>query len=219
MRYWSVLGCTGLFGSRHDKSGTGNHLFARQDWPEVLAKNPAILRPHNLGTLNSVGTGLVYFEKPASPGKKLAVINLAGRVFMERARCPFRTVDTLLSGITESIPVVVDFHAEATSEKLALFWHLAGRVAAVVGTHTHVQTSDERILPGGTATISDIGMTGASDGVLGVDKDTIVGRFIKGYSDKFLCGTGGKKLEGVFVEINDENKAIKIERFRREVSS
>jgi metallophosphoesterase (TIGR00282 family) len=193
---------------------TGNHIFARQDWPKVLENASDILKPHNLAGKNSPGCGYRIFKKKEEH-LELAVVNLAGRVFMERGRCPFKTAEEILAALPNEVPVVVDFHAEATSEKLAMGWHLAGKVAAVVGTHTHVQTSDERILPGGTAVITDLGMTGARDGILGVNKDIIVGRFINGFSDKFLCGLGAKKIEGTFIEIDSRNKAQKIERFRK----
>lgn len=194
---------------------TGNHLFARLDWPDLMQKNDAVLRPHNLGAIDAPGSGVRIFNKSES-GRQICVINLAGRIFMDKGRCPFRTADELLKDLPADIPIVVDFHAEATSEKLAMFWYLAGRVSAVVGTHTHVQTSDERILPGQTAVISDLGMTGSRDGILGVDRNTIIGRFVNGFSDKFLCSAGPQKIEGVVVELNAGGKAEKIERFRRQ---
>ena len=193
---------------------TGNHLFARLDWPQVVERDSSILRPHNLGAENAPGTGKRKFEKNGDPKSSIYVFNIAGRVFMEKARCPFKTVEELLDNIESGVPVIVDFHAEATSEKLALFWHFDGRVSAIVGTHTHVQTSDERILPGKTAVISDLGMTGSRDGVLGVDRNTIIGRFINGYSEKFLCSGGPKKIEGVLLTLADDGKAEAIERFR-----
>ena len=191
---------------------TGNHIFSRVDWPELLQKHEYILRPHNMVAETSVGTGCKVFR-----GQKnsLAVINLAGRIFMEAASCPFAAFDRLIKDIPAGVPVVVDFHAEATSEKQAFFWYANGRVAAVASTHTHVQTSDERILPGGkTAVITDIGMTGAVNGIIGVDRDTVVGRFRTGYSEKFLCAPGPGKIEGILVEISDEGFATGIERFR-----
>ncbi|MGM0598596.1 MAG: TIGR00282 family metallophosphoesterase [Candidatus Rifleibacteriota bacterium] len=192
---------------------SGNHLFARKDWSEVV-KDAWLLRPENLADLNAPGTGLRIFKNPASGKNELAVMNLAGRVFMQRARCPFKTAESLLALINEDVPIIVDFHSEATSEKQAMFWFLDGRVSAVVGTHTHVQTSDERVLPRGTAVITDLGMTGALNSILGVDTNTIVGRFVNGYSDKFVCGSGQKKIEGIFLKIESDNKVEHIERFR-----
>lgn len=210
LRHAKFLKQTGV-----DVITTGNHLFARVDWPELLQKDDCVLRPQNLGAPDAVGTGMKVFAK-ADGSAKICVINLAGRVFMDKARCPFSAADELLQKVPLQTPVILDFHAEATSEKLAMFWYLDGRVSAVVGTHTHVQTSDERVLPKQTAVISDLGMTGSRDGILGVDRDTIIGRFINGFSDKFLCSAGAMKIEGVLIEIDPAGKALRIERIRRE---
>lgn len=193
---------------------TGNHLFARKDWQDLLEKHEFILRPHNIGGDKFQGSGFKIFEKENTG--KIAVINIAGRVFMERAHCPFKTVTSMLERLKEKMPVFVDFHAEATSEKLALFWYLNGKVTAAVGTHTHVQTSDERILPEGTATITDLGMTGPRDGIIGVNKKTIIKRFTKGYSDRFACEHGIGKIEGVIIEFNNKStmRATSIDRIR-----
>ncbi len=191
---------------------TGNHVFSRLDWPKLLSESDFVLRPENI-TAKKVGYGLRVFKK-AGVGD-LAVMNLAGRVFMEAADCPFAAFDKLYREVPTGIPLVVDFHAEATSEKLAFFWHVNGRATVVFGTHTHVQTSDERLLPnGGTAVITDIGMTGAVDGVIGVDRHTVVGRFISGFSDKFLCAPGPGKIEGLFVETGADGRPIRLERLR-----
>ncbi|KAF1080925.1 MAG: 2',3'-cyclic-nucleotide 2'-phosphodiesterase, Bsub YmdB [Candidatus Rifleibacterium amylolyticum] len=191
---------------------TGNHIFSRIDWPELLQKHEYVLRPHNMVSETSVGTGCRVFR--GSSGS-LAVMNLAGRVFMEAASCPFAAFDRLFRDIPAGVPVFVDFHAEATSEKLALSWYVNGRAAVVASTHTHVQTSDERILPGGrTAVITDAGMTGAVNGIIGVDRDTVIGRFMTGYSEKFLCAAGPGKIEGIVVEVSEEGFATDIERFR-----
>jgi len=190
---------------------TGNHVFSRSDWPEML-KSDYVLRPQNIVAADH-GIGCRVFCKPGVGN--LAVMNLAGRVFMDAAFCPFAAFDSLYGGLPADVPLVIDFHAEATSEKLAFFWHVNGRAAVAYGTHTHVQTSDERILPhGGTAVITDIGMTGAVDGVIGVDRNTVTGRFINGFSDKFLCAQAPGKVEGLFVELGIDCKAQKIERIR-----
>jgi hypothetical protein len=192
---------------------SGNHIFARVDWPETLEKCDYILRPHNIGGDAFAGSGFKVFEKKGT--SPIAVMNLAGRVFMEDASCPFKEADKLLALAPEGVPVFLDFHAEATSEKLALFYYLNGRCAACVGTHTHVQTSDDRILSEGTAVITDLGMSGAVDGIIGVDRATVLSRFTKGYSEKFVCASGLLKVEGVVVEIGEEpGKAVSIERFR-----
>ena len=190
---------------------TGNHVFSRSDWPEML-KSDFVLRPQNIVAAD-YGVGCRVFSKPGMGDQ--AVMNLAGRVFMDAAACPFEVFDRLFEGVPAEIPLVVDFHAEATSEKLAFFWHVNGRAAVAYGTHTHVQTSDERILPhGGTAVITDVGMAGAVDGVIGVDRNTVTGRFINGFSDKFLCAQAPGKIEGLFVELSADMKAQKIERIR-----
>ncbi|MDD3145752.1 MAG: TIGR00282 family metallophosphoesterase [Candidatus Riflebacteria bacterium] len=191
---------------------TGNHIFSRLDWPELLTRNDFILRPQNI-IAAKVGSGCRVFKKAAVGD--LAVINLAGRVFMEGSECPFAAFDRLYATLPGKMPVIVDFHAEATSEKLAFFWHVNGRATVAFGTHTHVQTSDERLLPdGGTAVITDIGMTGAVNGVIGVDRKTVTGRFICGYSDKFLCAPPPGKIEGLVVDIDADGRAANVERFR-----
>ncbi len=180
---------------------SGNHIFSRLDWPEVLSKHDYILRPHNMAPDEDAGTGCHVFTKKGAGS--IAVINLAGRVFMETCRCPFETFDRLYNTLPADIPVIVDFHGEATSEKLAFFWHVNGRASIAYGTHTHVQTSDNRILPnGGTGILTDLGMTGAVDGIIGVDRNTVVGRFMTGYSEKFLCAQGRGKIEGLYAELD-----------------
>ena len=179
---------------------TGNHIFSRLDWPEVLSSHDYILRPHNLVQENDAGTGCRVFTKKDKGS--IAVINLAGRVFMETCSCPFETFDRLYKTIPEDIPLIVDFHGEATSEKLSFFWYVNGRASIAYGTHTHVQTSDNRILPnGGTGALTDLGMIGAVDGVIGVDKNTVIGRFKTGFSEKFLCASAPGKIEGLYAEI------------------
>jgi metallophosphoesterase (TIGR00282 family) len=191
---------------------TGNHTFARNDWRDVV-QNPNILRPHNILPEVPCGTGWRLFNKDGVKG--VAVVNLAGRVFMDPAYCPFKCFDEIYLQLPKELPIIVDFHGEATSEKLAFFWYVNKRASLVFGTHTHVQTSDEMILPGEkTACITDLGMTGAVDGVIGVNKEVVIGRFKQGYSDKFLCANGDSKLEGIFVEFNEDNSPINIERIR-----
>jgi metallophosphoesterase (TIGR00282 family) len=191
---------------------TGNHTFARNDWRAVV-KNKNILKPHNLLKDSTSGIGWGVFSKNGV--KDIAVINLAGRVFMEPACCPFSCFDEIYAQLPQNIPVLVDFHAEATSEKIAFFWHVNKRATLAFGTHTHVQTSDEAILAGGqTACITDLGMTGAVNGIIGVDKEVVLERFKQGYSEKFLCANGPSKLEGIFVELAEDNTPLAIERIR-----
>jgi 2',3'-cyclic-nucleotide 2'-phosphodiesterase len=141
------------------------------------------------------------------------VINLAGRVFMHPIDCPFRTADREIERMKKKARVIiVDMHAEATSEKIAMGWYLDGRVTAVLGTHTHVQTADERILPGGTGYITDVGMTGPFDSVIGIRKESIMQRFLMQIPSKFDVAKGDVRLQGVMVEINANGRAAGIER-------
>jgi hypothetical protein len=200
-----------LFHSGVDVITTGNHVFARPDWPTVLGGEARILRPQNLGGLGIPGRGKLLLEAGA---KSLAVINLAGRVFMDKAECPFSWADRLLAELPPHVPTVLDFHAEATSEKISLAWHLDGRISFMAGTHTHVQTSDERILPRGTGAITDLGMTGPRDGVLGVKRELILHRFRHGYSDRFATAEGPGVMEGVAVLLDEQGKTSSVTRFR-----
>ncbi|HOY68738.1 MAG TPA: TIGR00282 family metallophosphoesterase [Candidatus Ozemobacteraceae bacterium] len=209
----SVRHARRLFEAGVDLLTSGNHLFDRPDWPELLSKEGGrVLRPHNLAGASAPGGGRALLGE-GSPNA-LGIVNLAGRVFMEPGECPFRTAERLLETFPPGLPILVDIHAEATSEKIALAWSLAGRVAAVVGTHTHVQTADERILPGGTAFITDLGMTGPRDGVLGVDRDIVISRFRRGFSEKFRPASGDTVLEGVLIGIGQEGRAVSIRRVR-----
>ncbi len=146
-------------------------------------------------------------------GIPVGVINLAGRVFMHPLDCPFRTADREIEQMKNKARVIiVDMHAEATSEKIAMGWYLDGRVTAVLGTHTHVQTADERILPGGTAYITDAGMTGPFDSVIGIRKDAILQRFLLQIPNKFDVAKGDARLQGVMIEIGPDGSAAGIER-------
>ena len=154
---------------------TGNHVWDKTEIHEYLPRQPRLLRPANYSPLLA-GTGL-YMGK-ARNGAEYAVMNLQGRTFMATLDDPFRKVEELLAQIPDRIKVrFIDFHAEATSEKVAFGWHLDGRVTAVVGTHTHIPTADERVLPGGTAYQTDVGMTGSYAGVIGVEKGPIIRKF------------------------------------------
>lgn len=147
-------------------------------------------------------------------GKKLAVINVMGNVFLPSLDCPFRTVDRLIEEVRDEVDAIfVDVHAEATSEKIAMGYHLDGRAQVVVGTHTHVQTADERVLPNGTAYITDVGMTGPLDGVLGMDASVVLKKFMTQLPVRFEVAEGREQLNGVFITIDDQTKrATKIER-------
>ncbi|MGQ9698861.1 MAG: TIGR00282 family metallophosphoesterase, partial [Armatimonadota bacterium] len=189
---------------------SGNHVFAKREILPILGNEPRILRPANYPD-GAPGSGLGFFR---AGDHEVAVINLVGRTFMEPLDCPFRTADLLVAQASERTPfILVDFHAEATSEKIAFGWYMAGRVSAVIGTHTHVQTSDERILPPGTAYITDAGMTGPRDSVLGVRTDLIIRRYLSSLPVRFEVADGPVVLCGVCIELNpDSGRAVSIQR-------
>jgi metallophosphoesterase (TIGR00282 family) len=195
---------------------TGNHIWDKREIVDYFASangdahSPArrVLRPANYAK-DLPGTGLYQGRKNNVP---YAVINLQGRVFMASNDDPFRVADQLITKLSEKI-IFVDMHAEATSEKVALGWYLDGRVTAVVGTHTHIPTADERVLPGGTAYITDVGMTGPYEGVIGVKKELIIGRFLNNMPVRFEPATADTRLCAVVVEADDETgRARLIER-------
>ncbi|MEI8242968.1 MAG: TIGR00282 family metallophosphoesterase [bacterium] len=204
-----------LFHAGADVLTLGDHTWNQKDIEAYIAREKRLLRPANFAP-NCPGRGWVAV--PTSQGP-LTVINLVGRVFMPPADCPFRTVDALLAAIPGGTPVLVDIHAEATSEKIAMGWHLDGRVAAVIGTHTHVQTSDEKLLPKGTAFITDIGMTGPVTSVIGREIEPVLRKFLTGMPARFDVAKGPAVLEGVILEIDrTTSRAIGIARVR-ELSS
>ena len=193
---------TGLLDAGADVITLGNHSFAKRDMHEYLEAETRILRPANYPP-GVPGRGWGVFS--AATGDRLAVVNLAGRTFMAPLDCPFRAADAILAKLAgDPKTVVVDMHAEATSEKKAMGYHLDGRASAVIGTHTHVQTSDEVVLAGGTAYITDAGMTGVHDSVLGMDKDTVIRRFITQVSGKFVLAEGNAALQGVILDVDPE---------------
>ena len=180
---------------------SGNHIFDKVEILPYFEDHPNLLRPHNYPA-GAPGTG-VHLGTTAG-GVQVAVVNLMGRVFMTPLDCPFRTADRILAEIGARCRVVlVDFHAEATSEKVALGWYLDGRVSAVVGTHTHVQTADERVLPGGTAVITDVGMTGARDSVIGVEKELAIRRFLQQMPVRFSCARKNPRLCAVLIDVDE----------------
>ncbi len=189
---------------------TGNHVWSKKDILTLFDDMP-ILRPHNLPKTDP-GSGVLVHT--ADNGEKLAVINLLGRLYIDLpVQSPFETLDEVLKGV-DTPHVLVDFHAEATSEKKALGYYADGRVSALVGTHTHVQTADECILPKGTAYITDAGMCGAVDSVLGAEINLAVGRFTSSVRRGFEVARGRHMASGVFVETNEKGKAIRIERIQ-----
>ncbi len=188
----------------------GNHSWGKKEILEFIDEGADnLVRPANYPE-GIPGKGFRIAEKS---GKRIAVINLCGRVFMDCIECPFRTADSIIADLREKVDIIiVDFHAEATSEKLAMGWHLDGRVHAVIGTHTHVQTSDERVLPFGTAYITDVGMTGPKDSILGVEKETVIKKFMTGMPAYFEVANSEATLGAVIVQINADNKVVGIER-------
>ena len=187
-----------LLGGGVDVITTGNHVWRQKEVFSFLAADDRIVRPANYPE-GAPGRGLTV--RPASDGSPVAVINLAGELFMNTGLSPFRIVDALVDEARRRADtVVVDLHAEATSEKVALGHHLDGRVTAVLGTHTHVQTSDARVLPGGTAYMTDVGMTGPLESVIGVRTDIIVRRFLTELPAQFEVADGPVRLDAALIE-------------------
>jgi metallophosphoesterase (TIGR00282 family) len=193
---------------------SGNHIWDRKEVVPHLDSLPDVLRPANYPE-GVPGRGWGFFE--TKDGMRICVVNLMGRVFMRPIDCPFRSADKILARAKDTI-TIVDMHAEATSEKIAMGWYLDGKVTAVVGTHTHVQTADERVLPGGTAYITDVGMTGPFDSVIGIDKEVIMERFLTGIPRRFEPATKDIRLSGVLISVDTSTlKARRIERIQLEV--
>jgi metallophosphoesterase (TIGR00282 family) len=187
---------------------SGNHIWKHKEILPYLQDTDRLLRPANYPP-ETPGQGLTTVETAA--GEPVAIINLEGRVFMNAIECPFRTADRLLETLPPRVRVIlVDMHAEATSEKQAMGWHLDGRVSAVVGTHTHVQTADERILPGGTGYISDIGMTGPVDSVIGMKREIILERFLTQRPQPFKVATQNLQLQGVVLNIDPQGRCREV---------
>ncbi|MCX7805353.1 MAG: TIGR00282 family metallophosphoesterase [Planctomycetota bacterium] len=189
---------------------TGDHFFRNKEYVGCLDE-PRILRPANMPA-QAVGRG--YGVYTSRNGIRFAVINLQGRIFMEPHCCPFKTADRILAEIgPQTRLVLVDMHAEATSEKIAMGWHLDGRVTCVFGTHTHIQTADERILPGGTAYITDLGMTGPYDSVIGRVKEAVLKKFRTGVPTHYDVATGDVRLSGIEITSDrDSGTALSIRR-------
>src|SRR2546425_4594809 len=187
---------------------TGNHVFRHTEVYDFLSSSDRIVRPANYPEGNP-GRGHTVIEKN---GVRWGVVNLSGNVFLQAAHSPFLTADRLLHRLRDEADlVIVDFHAEATSEKVAMGWHLDGRALAVFGTHTHVPTADARVLPKGTAYISDVGMTGARGGVIGVKKEQIIERFRTLMPIRFETSPDDPWLNGVLIEAGDDGLATGIE--------
>ncbi len=191
---------------------TGNHVFKRREIKPFLNESKNIVRPANYPSKNTPGVG---FCKYTSNGVKIGVINLLGTVFIESLKCPFETIDSVLEQMKDCKIKIIDFHAEATSEKRALGFYLDGRISALFGTHTHVQTSDEEILPNGTGYISDVGMTGVINSVLGVKTEQVIKKLKEKMPIRFENAEGSCKMECAVFDINENSgKTMSIERFR-----
>lgn len=188
----------------------GNHVWDNKDIMNIIDE-PRIVRPANYPG-DCPGQG--YHVYTAGFSKKVAIINLSGRVFMPSLDCPFKTVEEILAAVADTADyIIVDFHAEATSEKAALGYYLDGRTTAVLGTHTHIQTADEKILPSGTAYITDLGMTGPYESILGVDKDLIIKKFLTQRPVRFEVARGPAQIQGVVLKLDDfSSRALSITR-------
>lgn len=201
-----------LFAAGVDVMTSGNHIFDKKEALELIKQEPRLLRPVNyVPTLP--GSGVWTGEVDAIP---VAVINVQGRVFMPPCDDPFRAMDATLAALDPKYKLIfVDMHAETTAEKIAMGRHLDGRVSALVGTHTHVPTADEQIMPGGTAYITDLGMTGPHDGVIGMKTSSVLERFLTGLNARFEVSEGELQLNGLMIDVNDETgRAERVERLR-----
>ncbi|MBB6690245.1 TIGR00282 family metallophosphoesterase [Cohnella xylanilytica] len=190
----------------------GNHTWDNRDIFEFIDDEPRLIRPANLPP-GTPGAGSAVIKVG---NKELAIVNLIGRTFLPPSDCPFRAADEIVDELRRKHRcILVDFHAEATSEKIAMGWHLDGRASLVVGTHTHVQTNDDRILPEGTAYVTDAGMTGPRDGVLGMERETVIRKFMTGLPARFQVADTKWILSGVFVDIDEATgKAVKVQTIR-----
>jgi metallophosphoesterase (TIGR00282 family) len=212
-----------LFAAGANIITTGNHVWERWEARPLLKEEHRILRPLNYPRENG-GYGFATFETPS--GVKVGVLSIQGRVFLPQIDCPFKAADWAVETLLEQTPnIIVDFHAEATAEKQAMGFYLDGRVSAVLGTHTHVQTADERILPQGTAYITDVGMTGPYNSCVGLRTDIAIKRFMLATPHKYEIGQGDLKISGVVIEIDPTTgRAHRIERvtfpeFERQTTS
>lgn len=205
-----------LFSFGIDVITTGDHIWKKREVVEIIDAEARLLRPANYPS-GAPGKGKVVLK--GKSGFDIGVVNLLGRVFMQPVDCPFAAVRTAVSELKAKTPIIiVDIHAEATSEKLAIGWYLDGLVSAVLGSHTHVQTADERVLPKGTAYITDLGMTGPFDSVLGRRVEQILERFITGMPTRFEMADENIQLQGVVIDIDPKTgRAHSIERIQRKL--
>ena len=200
-----------LLGWGVDVMTTGNHIWSQREAIDYIGTEARLLRPANFPA-GVPGNGS-YLARTAQ-GRPVGVINVMGRVFMQELDNPFtRVLEEIEAMRSRTRIIFVDFHAEATSEKIAMGWHLDGKVTAVVGTHTHVQTADEQILPGGTAYMTDVGMTGPHDGVIGVERAPVIDKFLRGMPVRMETASGNPRLNGILLAADESTgKAISIQR-------
>ncbi|AGL01333.1 metallophosphoesterase, MG_246/BB_0505 family [Desulfoscipio gibsoniae DSM 7213] len=202
-----------IFAAGVDVITMGNHVWNKKEIINYIDKEKRIVRPYNYPP-GTPGTGFGLFK--TKNNDMVGVVNLSGRVFMPELDCPFRCADQVIPILREETPVILmDFHAEATSEKAAMAYYLDGRLSAVCGTHTHVQTADERILEGGTAFITDVGMTGPRDSVIGVKKELVVHKFLTQMPQKFEAANGLYQFNAVIIDVQrDTGQAVAIKRIQ-----
>jgi 2',3'-cyclic-nucleotide 2'-phosphodiesterase len=207
-----------LFAAGIEVLSGGNHIFDRKEILDYFPRQPRLLRPANFPT-GTPGSGL--FIGQAKDGSDYAVLNLQGRTFMAPLDDPFRTAERELARVPENVKIIlVDMHAEATSEKQAMGWYLDGKVSAVIGTHTHVATADARILPGGTAYITDVGMTGPHDSIIGMQKGAIIQRFLDALPTRFEVAEGDVQMNTVLLDVDPATgRARSIERIQYRIDS
>lgn len=200
-----------LYDSGIDIITMGNHTWDKREILDFIDHDRTLLRPANYPP-GTPGHGNVIFS--VDNKTNVAVINLSGRVFLSPLDCPFRCADKIIEEIKKNTKIIIiDFHAEATSEKIAFGWYMDGRASAVIGTHTHVQTADDRILPNGTGYITDVGMTGPRDSVLGIDKELVIQKFISQMPVRFEVAAGPIQFNGIILDIcRTTGKTLRIER-------
>lgn len=203
-----------LFEAGIDFITMGNHTWDKKEILQFIEHEPYLIRPANYPP-DTPGKGSAVIK--LANQLKIGVINLSGRVFMTPLDCPFRTAEALVKTIAKETPnIIIDFHGEATSEKIAFAWYMDGKVSAVIGTHTHVQTADERILPQGTGYITDVGMTGPQNSVLGVQTDLVIQKFLTQMPVRFEVAEGTAQLNGLFLRIDEKTgKTILVERINQ----
>ncbi len=202
-----------LKGAGADVITTGNHVYAQKEFLGELPNLERVLRPANYPPA-APGQGWTVVT---AGGHDVLVMNLMGRIFLETLDDPFRTADAILARHAEARIVFVDMHAEATSEKTAMGWYLDGRASAVVGTHTHIPTADARVLPGGTAYVTDVGMVGPRDGCIGMDREVVIQRFLTGVPNRFVVASGPVTFNSVLVNIDSSTgRATSIQRIDRQ---